>query len=189
MVRDARTDERRPPSRELTGQLSAAVGERRFILILQKPNRTGLALGLGLRLTRGRCRRVAFTVRRSVCYYEKSSTHAAKEFADAVPLRFKASDQKWGLPPGTLQSRFLVRRASCKPFRRYAFPGRANLWQSRQPMRQTLVEGRSDAANTRVARHWYRTQASCLASLQTRAILSTCSCADGVFGSCQPYAV
>ena len=64
-----------------------------------------------------------------------------------------------------------------------------NLWQSRQPMRQTLVEGRSDAANTRVARHWYRTQASCLASLQTRAILSTCSCADGMVGSRQPCAV
>ena len=56
-------------------------------------------------------------------------------------------------------------------------------------LRQTLVEGRSDAANTRVARHWYRTQASCLASLQTRAILSTCSCADGVFGSRQSCAV
>ena len=64
-----------------------------------------------------------------------------------------------------------------------------NLWQSRQPMRQTLVEGRSDAANTRVARHWYRTQASCLASLQTRAMLSTCSCADGMVGSRQPCAV
>ena len=61
--------------------------------------------------------------------------------------------------------------------------------QSRQAMRQTLVEGRSDAANTRVARHWYRIRASRLASLQTRAILSTCSCADGVFGSRQSCAV
>ena len=61
--------------------------------------------------------------------------------------------------------------------------------QSRQAMRRTLVEGRSDAANARVARHWYRIQASRLASLQTRAILSTCSCADGVFGSRQPCAV
>ena len=61
--------------------------------------------------------------------------------------------------------------------------------QSRQSMRQTLVEGRSDAANARVVHHWYRIQASCLASLQTRAILSTCSCADGVFGSRQSYAV
>ena len=63
------------------------------------------------------------------------------------------------------------------------------LWQSRQPMRKTLVEGRSDAANTRVARHWYRMQASCLASFQTRAILSPCSCADGMVGSRQPCAV
>ena len=38
--------------------------------------------------------------------------------------------------------------------------------QSRQSMRQTLVEGRSDAANTRVVRHWYRIQASRLTSLQ-----------------------
>ena len=107
-----------------------------------------------------RPRRVAFTVRRSVCYYEKSSTHAAKEFADAVPLRFKASDQKWGLPPGTLQSRFLVRRASSKRFRRYAFLGPTTQVQSRQSMRRTLVEGRSEVANARVARHWYGLQPS-----------------------------
>ena len=123
---------------------------------------------------RGRARRVAFTVRRVVCYYEKSSKPRAKEFADAVPLRFTVSDQKRGLPPGVLQSRFLVRRASSKPLRRYAFLGLARELQSRQSMRQTLVEGRSEVANTRVARHWYRIRASRLARLQTRAILSTC---------------
>ena len=32
--------------------------------------------------------------------------------------------------------------------------------QSRQSMRQVLVEGRSDAANARVARHWYGHQLS-----------------------------
>ena len=32
--------------------------------------------------------------------------------------------------------------------------------QSRQAMRRTLVEGRSDAANARVARHWYGLQPS-----------------------------
>ena len=56
-------------------------------------------------------------------------------------------------------------------------------------MRQTLVEGRSEVANTRVARHWYRIRASRLASLQTRAILSTCSCADGIVGSRRSYTV
>ena len=141
---------------------------------------------------RGARGRVASTVRAAsdgLRYDEKSSKPRAKEFADAVPFRFTVSDQQRELPPGALQFPFLVRRASSKPFRRYAFPGRGGLWQSRQPMRQTLVEGRSDAANTRVARHWYRTQASCLASLQTRAVPSTCSCADGMVGSRQLCAV
>ena len=132
---------------------------------------------------------IVLTVRRSVCSREKSSKRAAKEFADAVPLRFKLSDQKCGMELCALPSAFLVRRASSKPFTRYPRLQLVTSLQSRQSMRQTLVKGRSDAANTRVARHWYRIRASRLASLQTRAILSTCSCADGVFGSRQSCAV
>ena len=63
------------------------------------------------------------------------STDAAKEFADAVPLRFTVSDQKRGLPPGALQSRFLVRRASDKPLRRHAFLRHRSDWQTAEPMR------------------------------------------------------
>ena len=50
-----------------------------------------------------RQRRVAATVRRDLCFSEKSSTDAAKEFADAVPLRFTVLDQQRELPPGALQ--------------------------------------------------------------------------------------
>ena len=55
-----------------------------------------------------------------VCFSEKSSTDAAKTFADAVPFRVMASDPKRGIPPGSLHSRRLVRRAPSKPLRRYA---------------------------------------------------------------------
>ena len=89
--------------------------------------------------------RVVTTVGRMVCYDEKSSKPRAKEFADAVPFRFTVSDQKWGLPPGTLQSRFLVRRASCKPLRRYAFPDLRKLWSTAESRRGIWIEGRGDA--------------------------------------------
>ena len=124
-------------------------------------------------------RRVAFTIGRSVCFCEKCSIRSAKSPRYSPHRTATCADLKSGLEHTSLQSPFLVRRASGKPFRRYAFPGCTTKLQSRQSMRQTLVEGRSDAANARVVHHWYRIQASCLASLQTRAILSTCSCADG----------
>ena len=84
-------------------------------------------------------------MRQSVCYHEKSSKRAAKEFADAVPFRFTMSDQKWGLPPGALQSRIMVRRASSKPFWRYAFPEIAVCWSTAESMRSMLIEGRGGA--------------------------------------------
>ena len=49
-------------------------------------------------------RRVAATVRRDLCFSEKSSTDAAKERADAVPLRFTVSDYQSGVGPGTFHS-------------------------------------------------------------------------------------
>ena len=70
----------------------------------------------------------------------KSSKRAAKEFADAVPFRFTVSDQQRELPPGALQFPFLVRRASSKPFRRYAFPGRAA----------------SGSPGSRCVKHWWK---------------------------------
>ena len=92
-----------------------------------------------------RTRRVVTTVGRVVCSREKSSKPRAKEFADAVPLRFTVSDQKWGLPPGALQSRFLVRRSSSKPFRRYAFLELRKRWSTAEHRRGIWIEGRGDA--------------------------------------------
>ena len=66
-------------------------------------------------------RRVVTTVGQFLCSREKMSKGAAKEFADAVPLRSTASDYQSGLGPGALQSRLLVRRASDKPSRSTAF--------------------------------------------------------------------
>ena len=86
-------------------------------------------------------RRVATTVRRSVCYSEKSSKRAAKEFADAVPFRSTVSDQKCGKLEGVLPSAFWVRRASSKPFRRYAFLELRKLWSAAQSRRAILIEG------------------------------------------------
>ena len=89
--------------------------------------------------------RVVPTVRRMVCYHEKSSKPRAKEFADAVPFRFTVSDQQRELPPGAFQFPFLVRRAPSKPFRRYAFLGLAVCWSTAESMRGMLMEGSGGA--------------------------------------------
>ena len=73
------------------------------------------------------------------------SKGAAKEFADAVPFRFTVSDQKCGMELCALSSAFLVRRASSKPFRRYAFLGFAVCWSTAESMRGMLMEGRGGA--------------------------------------------
>ena len=79
------------------------------------------------------------------------------------------ADLKPALEPPSLQCLFLVRRASSKPFsfRRYAyaFPGRTTKLQFRQSMRQTLVEGRSDAANRMRALHAIGTASNSPAAL------------------------
>ena len=122
-------------------------------------------------------------LRRAVCFFEEMSTHAAKEFADAVPLRFTASDYQSGLGPGALQSRLLVRRASNKPLRSTAFLRRGDFWSTAESMRSMLMEGCGGAP---IARHlcsrWYR-RASCRTGLRTPASVSSSSCVDTVLGS------
>ena len=70
-----------------------------------------------------------------------------------------------GLGTGRLQSRLKVPCEKLAPLKIAARIRPTIVLHSGQRMRQTLVEGRSNAANTRVARRWYRIQAFRLTSL------------------------
>jgi hypothetical protein len=95
-----------------------------------------------------------------VCYDEKSSKPRAKSSAYAARGTGAKMQDLSALPEATLlctQASIFSSMVTCglQPRLELRF-----YLQSRQAMRQTLVEGRSDAANARVARHWYGIQPS-----------------------------
>ena len=108
----------------------------------------------------GNDRCVVTTVRRMVCYDEKSSKPRAKACAHAARGTGSKNYGSSALADAMLyctQLSFFSLVITCGLWPRLQL---GSSLQSRQSMRRTLVEGRSDAANARVARHWYGLQPS-----------------------------
>ena len=116
------------------------------------------AMPLPRQTQRKRC--VVTTVRRMVCYDEKSSKPRAKACAHAARGTGSKNHGSSALADAMLyctQLSFFSLVITCGLWPRLQL---GSSLQSRQSMRRTLVEGRSDAANARVARHWYGLQPS-----------------------------